>query len=92
MSWALAGLTTGGAPGTGVAFLLLAGGAIFLGGAGFADTLGSATLVAGAGAAAVTDDGVDADTTPDASSDARRRRATGASTVLEADLTYSPIS
>jgi hypothetical protein len=92
MSWALAGLTTGGALGTGVVVAFLAGGAIFLGGAGFADTLGSAIPAAGAGAAGVTGGGVDAGTAPDASNDARSRRATGASTVLDADLTYSPIS
>jgi hypothetical protein len=92
MSWALAGLTTGGALGRGVAFF--AGGVIFLGGAGLAEILGSATSAAGAGVAAAAVDGAGAaaGTAPEASRDARRRRATGASTVLDADLTYSPIS
>jgi len=83
MSWALAGLTTGGVVGTGAFFA----GALF-GGAGRADTRGSPAGAAGADA---TGAGAGAGAVP-ASSAARSRRATGASTVLDADLTNSPIS
>jgi len=79
MSWALVGLETGdGVAGTGDFFA----GAVFLGGVGFA---APATLTSLAGAAAAAG-------TPAASNVARSRRATGASTVLDADFTYSPIS
>src|SRR5256884_4086860 len=85
MSWALAGLITGGAIGTGV---FLATGAAFFGGAGRAATGGSPAETAGAG-----DTGARAGAGAEpASSAARSRRATGASTVLDADLTNSPIS
>jgi hypothetical protein len=82
MSCALAGLIAGGGgAGTGAFF-----GAIFTGGAGRAETLGAAPSDAtGAGGAA----GVGV---AEATIASRRRRATGASTVLDADFTYSPIS
>src|SRR5262245_7830173 len=77
MSWALVGLVTGdGAAGVG-AFL---GAAALRGGVGFA-----ATCRSPAGAAGAPADGV-------ATKTSRSRRATGASTVLDADFTYSPIS
>src|SRR5207249_1551192 len=85
LSWALAGLTTGGAAGTGGAFFA----GTFLGGAGRAETRGSpAAGTAGADATGV---GAGAGMLA-ASSATRSRRATGASTVLDADLTNSPIS
>jgi hypothetical protein len=97
MSWALAGFATGdvaGGPGTGDfgrgeagdtgapevgRGSGLAGAAGRLGGVGRADTRGAPSAPAGA------DDG-------EATNVARKRRATGASTVLDADLTNSPIS
>jgi hypothetical protein len=94
MSWALAGLTGGaagrGGPGSGprrstVGAFLGGGGvgrAMVLGGVAGAlpsAGAGAGALATGAGAAA-------------ASKEARSRRATGASTVLDADLTYSPSS
>jgi hypothetical protein len=86
MSWALAGLITGGAAGgcgAGAFF------ATFFGGAGLAVTFVAPSDVDGTGAAGVGG----ADGAPAAaSSAARSRRATGASTVLDADFTYSPIS
>jgi len=92
MSWALAGFITGG-PGIGDgAFFGGADGVAFLGGAGFADTLGSPADAAIAGAGAATGATGAADPEAPASSDARSRRATGASTVLDADFTYSPSS
>jgi hypothetical protein len=81
MSWALVGAATGWA---GVAFLAGA----FLGGAGRAPVRpfsAGATVGAAAGAAGAADPAA-------ASMVARSRRATGASIVLDADLTYSPIS
>jgi hypothetical protein len=82
MSCALVGLVTGnGGAGTGAFF-----GGAFLGGAGRApDVL--LFSVTGAGDAAGAATGV-----PPASMVARSRRATGASMVLDADLTNSPIS
>src|SRR5262245_59123686 len=78
MSWALAGLITGAGGGVGTALV-----AVRFGGAGFAGvTFVLPTVAAGAGAGA---DGV-------ATNTSRSRRATGASTVLDADLTNSPIS
>lgn len=82
MSWALLGVLTGwGGPGTGP---FLAG--AFLGGAGRAPPppLLSTAGAEGAAAGAVV--------APAASIVARSRRATGASMVLDADLTNSPIS
>jgi hypothetical protein len=91
MSCALAGLTTGGAAGMGVAFL--AGGDTLRGGAGLADTRAAPPGAAGgAGAAGATGAGAAAGAGPPASMEARSRRATGASTVLDADFTYSPSS
>lgn len=95
MSWALAGLTGGVAGGAGA--FLVGGGAAFRGGAGFADTLGAPGLAGGAGVAtgvgagAGTGTGAGAGVVP-ASRATRSLRATGASTVLDADLTNSPIS
>jgi hypothetical protein len=64
----------------------LAGGvAAFLGGVGFAATLGSLAVVAAAAGGALGADG-------EAAKASFNRRATGASTVLDADLTNSPIS
>src|SRR3954454_12121809 len=86
MSCALAGLTTGeGASGTGAFF---ATGVAFFGGGGRAETRGSPA--GGAGGAATGGRGGTGAEPP--SSAARSRRATGASTVLDADLTNSPIS
>jgi hypothetical protein len=87
MSWALVGLLTGvGGPGIG-AFLAgaLVGSAVrgLRGGVGLAPGFPAAGGALGAAGAAVT---------PAASMVARSRRATGASIVLDADLTYSPIS
>lgn len=101
MSCALAGFMTGGALGIGD---LRAGAVGFLGGAGFADTrrspagaLGAGAAGAGATGVGVTGDGaaggVDTGAGAEPASKApRSRRATGASTVLDADFTYSPIS
>jgi len=81
MSCALVGLVTGDAgAGAGDFFA----GAVFLGGAGLIPDLAPST----AGAA----DAAGAAVRPAASMVARSRRATGASIVLDADLTYSPIS
>ncbi|MEN3304946.1 MAG: hypothetical protein V7603_1148, partial [Micromonosporaceae bacterium] len=88
MSWALAGLITGAAGGGAGAFF--AGGVTLLGGAGLADTRGPPAPAAAAGAVGG-DEGADAEAEP-ASKATRNRRATGASTVLDADLTNSPIS
>src|SRR5256885_12476649 len=86
MSCALAGLTTGeGAAGTGAFF---AHGVAFFGGVGRAEARESPAGVAG-GAATGARAGAGAEP---ASSAARSRRATGASTVRDADLTNSPIS
>src|SRR6202040_2173512 len=84
MSCALVGLVTGeGGPGTGP----LRGGA-FLGGAGRAPAVVALLFsVVGADGAEGAATGV-----PPASMVARSRRATGASMVLDADLTNSPIS
>jgi len=57
----------------------------FLGGVGFADTLGSLAVVAAAAGGALGAGGV-------AAKASFNRLATGASTVLDADLTNSPIS
>jgi hypothetical protein len=82
MSCALVGAMTGvGATGAGVVFLAGA----FLGGAGRAPDVGPSVAGAEGGA------GVAAGA-PAASMVARSRRATGASMVLDADLTNSPIS
>jgi hypothetical protein len=86
MSWALACAITGavgrGGPGTGPFFT----GAVRLGGVGFAATAGASTATGGATAA------TGAAGAADASRAARSRRATGASTVLDADFTNSPSS
>ena len=76
MSCALAGFIAAGGAGTG-----LRRPAAFAGGAGLAATFGA--LLAAAGAAAGADEATIA---------SRSRRATAASTVLDTDLTYSPIS
>src|SRR3954471_5856940 len=81
MSWALVGMTTG-AGAAGAAFLA---GAALRGGAGRAPV----ALVSPAGAVGAAAVGL---TVPAASMDARSRWATGASIVLDADLTNSPIS
>jgi hypothetical protein len=88
MSCALAGLATGvgGTMETG-AFGLPAGAAGFLGGIGLADTFGS-LAVTGAGPFGA----LDAEGPEPAAKASLSRRATGASTVLDADLTNSPIS
>jgi hypothetical protein len=103
MSWALVGFTTGadgagrGGPGTGPRF----SGALEdgrLGGAGLAagpDGAGRAGAGVGAGGAAGAagaDGAGGAAIAPPDSKLARSRRATGASTVLDADFTYSPSS
>lgn len=81
MSWALVGLVTGdGAAG---AFFAAA---VLRGGAGLTPALPSVAASGAPGAAAA------AAGTPAVSMVARSRRATGASIVLDADLTYSPIS
>jgi len=49
-------------------------------------------MAGGAGAACAAGAGATAGAAPPASNDARSRRATGASTVLDADFTYSPSS
>ncbi len=85
MSCALVGRRLGGGAGMGAVFAaarVVSPALVARGGAGFA-----APLPAAAGAA-----GADAWTAPAASMLARSRRATGASMVLDADLTYSPIS
>jgi hypothetical protein len=76
MSCALAGFKTDGAAGT-----ELRRAAAFTGGAGLAATFGAWFGAAGAATGA-----------EEATIASRSRRATGASTVLDADLTYSPIS
>jgi hypothetical protein len=80
MSWALLGWATGCDAG---AFLAGA----FLGGAGRAPVrpFSAGAAVGAAGAAGAADEAA-------ASIVARSRRATGASIVLDADFTYSPIS
>jgi hypothetical protein len=89
MSCALVGRRPGGGAGTGAFFAgRAAWSGLARGGAGFAAAVAAAPPSAaplGAGA-----DG--ADTPPVVSMAARSRRATGASIVLDADLTYSPIS
>src|SRR5437899_10925864 len=89
MSCALATLATGfgGTIDTGDLGLAPAGAEGFLGGIGLADTLGS---VAAAGAGAFGPLG--AEGPPPSANASLSRRATGASTVLDADLTNSPIS
>jgi len=101
MSWALVGLTTGeggvgrGGPGTGERFSAPPDDGR-LGGAGLAaDPPEAGRGVAGAGAAGAADAMGAADSivaAPPDSNVARSRRATGASTVLDADFTYSPSS
>lgn len=92
MSCALAGLATGaadgGGPGTGPLGRIGDGAAGRRGGAGRAEILDSVPLGDGAAEAA----GAAAGAWADAANAPRRRRATGASTVLDADLTNSPIS
>jgi hypothetical protein len=78
MSWALAGFIGGGA-GTGAAFLAAAA---FAGGPGFAVAFLAPSGAAGGAAAGAAE----------ATIASRNRRATGASTVLDADFTYSPSS
>ena len=100
MSWALAGLAgaaDGGGPGTGP-FGLPGGGPGRRGGAGLAETLDSpgvgtegAGVTGGVGVAAA-GGAAGAEEPDDATNAPRNRRATGASTVLDADLTNSPIS
>jgi len=104
MSWALAGLATGaadcGAPGTGpLGFGPGAGAAGRRGGIGLAETRGApgVGVVVGVGFEAGVDAGADgaaagAGAPADATNALRSRRATGASTVLDADFTNSPIS
>jgi hypothetical protein len=77
MSWALVGFVTG----EGAAVFLA--GAVLRGGVGLTALAALPSPPAGAGAGA---------TGAEDSNDARNRLATGASTVLEADFTYSPIS
>lgn len=88
MSCALAGFATGagGTIETGALGLAPAGAEGFLGGVGFADTLGS-LAVTGAEALGA----LGAGPVPAAKA-SLSRLATGASTVLDADLTNSPIS
>jgi len=92
MSCALAGLATGaadgGGPGTGPLGRIDDGAAGRRGGAGLAETLGSVLFVGDAAGRA----GADGDDWEAAANAPRRRRATGASTVLDADFTNSPIS
>jgi hypothetical protein len=85
MSCALVGLVAGGGAGTGdfLVALVASPDRAARGGAGFAPAGASAAGAAGAAGGA---------TAPAASIVARSRRATGASIVLDADLTYSPIS
>jgi hypothetical protein len=95
MSWALAGFETGaGGPGTGPLGRAIGPGVGAAGdvgadgrrgGAGRAEVRGSVGAAAGAA-------GADEPPGADAAKPSRRRRATGASTVLDADLTNSPIS
>ncbi|TQJ20957.1 hypothetical protein FBZ33_1165 [Micromonospora sp. A202] len=104
MSWALAGLATGaagcGAPGTGpFGFGPGAGADGRRGGIGLAETRGAPGVgaVVGVGVEAGVDAGADgaaagAGAPADATNALRSRRATGASTVLDADFTNSPIS
>jgi hypothetical protein len=92
MSCALAGFETGaagrGGPGTGPRFSVGR-----FGGAGRIDGDALlAPLATGAGAAGGGAAGADALAEPLVSNAERSRRATGASTVLEADFTYSPSS
>jgi hypothetical protein len=91
MSWALAGLATGvgGTIDMGAFGFTPDGAAGFLGGAGLADTLGSLT---GAGAGAGPFGALGVEGLGPAANASLSRRATGASTVLDADLTNSPIS
>jgi hypothetical protein len=83
MSWALVGRAAGGGAGTGAFFAtrVVSPARAVRGGTGFTPGPPS-TAVAAAGAVRA----------PDASILARNRRATGASIVLDADFTYSPIS
>src|SRR5689334_18750408 len=88
MSCALAGFATGAGGTIEIGALgLPAGAAGFLGGIGFADTLGSVAIT-GAGPFGA----LDAEGPEPAAKASLSRRATGASTVLDADLTNSPIS
>src|SRR5690348_5999984 len=101
MSWALVGLTTGdggvgrGGPGTGERFSAPPDEGR-LGGAGLAEDppdAGRGDAGAGAAGAAVAVGAAGAlVAAPPDSNVARSRRATGASTVLDADFTYSPSS
>src|SRR5689334_23826143 len=101
MSWALVGLTTGeagvgrGGPGTGERFSAPPDEGR-RGGVGLAaGPDGAVRGLAGAGAAGATDATGAAGAAialPPCSKVARNRRATGASTVLDADFTYSPSS
>ncbi len=84
MSWALVGRVAGGGAGMGPFLAALVASPAF-------DARGAVGLTAVAPFAAEAA-GADTGTAPDASIVARSRRATGASIVLEADLTYSPIS
>jgi hypothetical protein len=87
MSCALVGWLTGVGTGAGIGGFF--GGGAFLGGAGFA-----VAFVSGTGGASLTPatGGGGAIGVAVFSKVARNRRATGASIVLDADLTYSPIS
>lgn len=91
MSWALAGLATGvaggcGGPGTGP--FGRTGGAGRRGGMGLAEIRAGLLGLDGAGVGAAGAEGC----SDDATNAPRSRRATGASTVLDADFTNSPIS
>src|SRR5262245_35937871 len=87
LSWALAGLMVGAdaCGGVGTAAALAAA---RLGGAGFAVVVGAFSSVTGAAMGG----GVGAGVGGAATNTSRNRLATGASTVLDADLTNSPIS
>lgn len=94
MSWALAGFVTGVGGTMEVGAFGFMGAEGFLGGAGRAVTRGSFAVAAVVVAAAAGADGVlGALGAPEPAAKASfSRRATGASTVLDADLTNSPIS
>ncbi len=95
MSWALAGFVTGvgGTMEVGAFGFMGAAAEGFLGGAGRAVTRGSFAVAAVVAAAAGADGALGALGAPEPAAKASfSRRATGASTVLDADLTNSPIS
>lgn len=93
MSWALAGFVTGVGGTMEVGAFGFMGAEGFLGGAGRAVTRGSFAVAAVVAAAAGADGALGALGAPEPAAKASfSRRATGASTVLDADLTNSPIS